>query len=79
MTASGVGAGDLPHGIIRIDNERRAAPGNKPWPSARIDPVDRQFLHVIGDAQRSMRVDAAQICPDECIGKKRRIRPVHAA
>lgn len=56
---------NLSHAVAPIDDDRRAPLADDARPPARIDPLDGQFPHVLRNAQRAVRVDAAQVGTDQ--------------
>jgi hypothetical protein len=75
----GEGTADLAHGIATVDDDRRTALGDNARAAPRVDAIYGKLLHVVGDAQHSVRMDAAEIGVDQAFGKKRGILIRHAA
>src|SRR5262249_39385606 len=68
---------DRPRGARAIEHEG----GRQQWPQARlrlgIELAFADLLEIARDAQRTVRVDAAQIGPGEHLGDRRGVRRAH--
>ncbi|MDP6951591.1 MAG: hypothetical protein QGF53_02420, partial [Alphaproteobacteria bacterium] len=75
----GEGGGDLAHGIVAVDNQRRALVARQSRASAGIDALDRQLGDIVGNAQGAVAMDTAQVGGDERVRQQGGIGLVHTA